>query len=222
MVHFKVSRMQRISTREHFEDFFRARAYDLIGEGTFRRHLSARKDSGDAWAVKMSSGIHSVTADVRMISSQIAHLCTSFPVLGDICKNVVLAAHPPIRIHGVQAKCALTQQLCSNCLCLPSGTKNVTVYVHMRFCRFFVFLWFICKIEYIVRCYIRCWLQTQEINEQKPSFQKLAEQIDLMSNVTQSLFDLFSTSYDHVVKSIAVLAQAQSEPVIENITQKIK
>ena len=204
-------------TEQQFKDFFKARAYDIIGEGSSRKNLNIRKDAGDPWAVQMAAGIHAVLTDVRHINSTIQQLTQSFPRLGEICKNVIIAAQPPIRIQGVQAVCAITQQKCNNCLCLPSGTKNQPIHVHMCFSRFFLFIWFICKIEYVIRCYVRCWLQTQETKTDKQqSYQKLAENIDSMEKNMAELYAFFVMSSDHILLSISNLMQSQSQPVIKN------
>lgn len=202
-------------TEEHFKDFFKARAYDIIGEGSFRKHLNIRKDAGDPWATQMAAGIHAVLSDVRHINCTIQQLTHTFPRLGEMCKNVIVAAQPPIKIQGVQAVCAITQQKCNNCLCLPSGVRNQPTHVHMRFCRFFLFVWFICKIEYVVRCYVRCWLQTHDQKE-KESYQKTAESIDCMEKHIKELYAFFVMSSEHIELSIANLNQSQNQAVIKN------
>ena len=202
-------------TQENFRDFCKARAYDIIGEGSFRKHMGARKDAGDPWAIQMTHGIHAVIADTRRIHSMITQLHSTFPLLGQICKHVVIAAHPPIKVAAVQTTCAITHQRCSNCLCLPGGTKGSTVYVHLRFCRFFAFLWFACKIEYVIRCFIRCWVQK---NTHTQSLQSLAEGVSDMDTDFGNLYTFFLLSSSHIENSISKILQSQTESIIKSDT----
>ena len=203
-------------TLEDFTHFFNARAYDIIGEGSFRKHLNSCKEARDEWAVSMSSGLQKVVSTIKAIHSLVAKLEDSYPKLGKICRQVSLSAHPPVKLHAGSVQCALTQQQCTNSLSLPSGSKNAPVLVHVRFCRFFMFLWFICKIEYIVRCFVRSWMQSSIV--EKKSYQKTAEEVSSLTPLITQLHSVFTKALDHVNSSIERLELCQKTSVI--VTEK--
>lgn len=199
-------------TVEEFKQFFNARAYDIIGEGTFRRHLNACRESRDEWAIHMSNGLQKVTANIKNVHALISKLEENYPKLGKICKQVALSAHPPIRLHAGPVQCALTQQQCTNSLSLPSGSKNTPILVHVRFCRFFMFLWFVCKIEYIVRCFVRSWIQGKET--EKKSYLRTAEEISVLNPLVDQIHSVFVKAIEHVSNSIHQLEISQKTSVI--------
>ena len=197
---------------ENFTHFFNARAYDIIGEGTFRKHLTTCKDSADPWALEMVCGIQSVLGNIKSVNVHVAKLQQSYPKVGNICKNVTLAAQPPIRLHAGQTYCEITQQPCSHSLCLPSGTRGVSTYVHVRFCRFFMFLWFVSKIEYVVRCYVRSWLQTQD--KSNSSYVEIAEQVLSMQPLLLQLHSVFVSALQHINTSVEEIHRGHSTAII--------
>lgn len=199
-------------TIEDFTHFFNARAYDIIGEGSFRKHLNSCKEAKDKWALNMSSGLQKVVANIKTVHALISKLEDTYPNLGKLCKQVSLSAHPPVKLHAGPVQCALTQQQCTNCLSLPSGSKNSPIFVHVRFCRFFMFLWFICKIEYIVRCFVRSWMQGC-IGEKK-SYKKTAEEITILSPLITQLHSVFTVAFAHINTSIEQVEVSQIASVI--------
>ena len=199
-------------TIEEFTHFFNARAYDIVGEGSFRKHLNACKEAGDDWAVDMANGVQKVLMNIKAVHTHISKLEQSYPKLGKICKQVALSAHPPVRLHAGAVQCALTQQQCTNSLGLPSGQKGNPVFVHVRFCRFFMFVWFVCKIEYVVRCFVRSWVQGQDASNL--SYQNLADKLGVLLPLVKKIHTVFLIALDHVYNSIEQLDVGQKSSVI--------
>ena len=88
-------------TAEDFRHFYLAKSYDVIGQGTFRRHLCKCKESGDPWAVDMNLGVTKVHLAVKAVQSRIAQIPKPRnAMLQSLCRNVMVGAQPPIRyIH---------------------------------------------------------------------------------------------------------------------------
>ena len=61
-------------TLEDFKHFYLAKSYDVIGQGTFRRHLCRCKEAGDPWAVDMNLGVTKVHLAVRGVQNRIAQI----------------------------------------------------------------------------------------------------------------------------------------------------
>lgn len=201
----------RVCTLGEFTEFFNSRAYDLIGEGSFRKHLTHCKEAADVWAVDMVNAIHAVTDNVKAVNSQLARFTMSSPTLVGICKNVIISAQPPVRMHIGEAVCAITQQRCSQCMNLSSGKKCPPTLVHVRFCRFFMFIWFVAKIEYVVRSCIRTWLLAQA---DECTYESVAKNVHELAPTIARIHSVFVVGFQHVMASFERLDEYNKEPVI--------
>ena len=148
-------------TLDEFRGFFHAKAFDVVGNGTYRKHLAKCKETGDHWAVTMGAQIHEVQSQIREVQSAVQDMPRNADRLAEICRDVMMSAQPPIRLFAGHAECAITQRRCTRCLDLSRAQKgHSSVYVDMRFCRFFMLLWYCNKLEYIIRSYTRTWMDT--------------------------------------------------------------
>ena len=57
-----------------FEHFYLAKSYDVIGQGSFRKHLCKCKEAGDSWALEMNQGLGKIQATIKQIQSRIAQI----------------------------------------------------------------------------------------------------------------------------------------------------
>jgi hypothetical protein len=203
-------------TLDEFRGFFLAKAYDVIGNGSYRKHLTKCKDSGDPWAVIMGAQLQAVQGHVRDIHNAVAAISTSpNNCLGDICRDVMLSAQPPIRLHAGCTTCSITGRKCMKCLDLSKTHKGHThVYVDPRFCFFFMLLWFCNKLEYIIRSFTRTWLDSRNESE---TFKTLccSLQMDLEPSIVK-MHKLFVIAKDHVVETLGRHVESQKhQPILE-------
>ena len=202
-------------TLDEFRGFFHAKAFDVVGNGAYRKHLARCKESGDPWAVAMGAQLQAVQNQVKEIHTAVCAMPQTPNRLGEICKDVMMSAQAPIRLHAGCTTCAITSRRCSKCLDLSRSHKgNVHVFVDHRFCYFFMLLWFSNKLEYIIRSFTRTWLDTRAEGE---TFKTLccALQAEIEPSVAK-MHALVIIAKDHVLSTLARYAQSQQfEPVLQ-------
>lgn len=150
-------------TYEAFKAFFCSKAYDVIGNGSYRGFLVRCRDNNDEWALQTHRHICAVTERVRAVSALLAQLRRG-PAsgLGVTCKDIVTNTTPPAHSTCVWNVCQISGQHSAACVELTrSQHKNMhPVFVHIKYMRFLSLLWFVCKIEHVIRNYTRHWLRS--------------------------------------------------------------
>jgi hypothetical protein len=134
--------------------------------------------------------------------------------LGEICRDVMMSAQPPIRLHAGCAPCTITGRRCTKCLDLSRSHKgNAHVYVDPRFCFFFMLLWYCNKLEYIIRSCTRTWLDERREEE---TFKNLCCSLrENLEPIIVRMHSLFVVGKDHVLATLRNYAQShQYEPVL--------
>lgn len=207
--------MAEVSFKE-FKDFFLAKAYDVVGNGTYRKHLARCKDGGDPWAVEMANSVQSMQAHIRDVASAVQAMPQTPNRLHDICKDVMMSAQPPIKLHAGCVTCCITEKQCMKCLDLSKTHKSSScVYVDARFCFFFMLLWFCNKLEYIIRSFTRTWLDTRGEDD---TFQDICKAIyEEMGPRVASMHKLFVVAKQHIVKTLERYAETHKVSLILEI-----
>jgi hypothetical protein len=202
-------------TLDEFRGFFLAKAYDVVGNGAYRKHLAKCKEAGDPWAVAMGQHLQAVQAQIREIHAAIVAMPPTPNHLGDLCKNVMMSAQPPIRLNAGCAVCTITGRRCLKCLDLSKTHKgNHHVYVDHRFCFFFMLLWYCNKMEYIVRCFTRTWLDSRPDSE---TFKSLCCALGAeMEPSVVRMHALFVVGKAHVLSTVSTFVEShRHEPILE-------
>jgi hypothetical protein len=140
---------------EDFTGFALCKAYDVISDGAFRKHLVTCRDRGDAWAVKMHNEQGKIGHMCRDVLNSINHLydVPHNREWARICKDVLGSAQPPIKVFTGPSVCSITGDRLECSLDLTKNGKNAKeTKVHLKFWHFFIFLWYVSKAEYIIRC----------------------------------------------------------------------
>ena len=202
-----------------FQNFFYAKAFDIIGNNTFKKHLAKCKEANDAWAIEMCADINSVQSLLRD-TQQIVQEAASSGVnkIFVISKDVMNSAQPPIKLYTGVVTCEITNQKCTQCLDFSKIQKNFrSLYIDARFSQFFLLLWYLNKIEYIIRSYVRHWLETNQATVKELNFRGVCDLIQtVFPEKIQVMHKLFNLSYQHVSASLALLQQNQMHRVILN------
>jgi hypothetical protein len=161
---------------EDFRHFFLVKSYDVIGQGTFRRHLCRCKEAGDLWAVDMNAGATRVHQAVRGVQARIAAVPRPRnALLLQLCRDVMVSAQPPVRMFAGYTTCCLSGVSCNTCIDLTHPVKNAQhVHIHARFSHFFLMLWLCSKLEYVVRSSAKAWLERQD-GRAEASFREMCE-----------------------------------------------
>lgn len=201
------SEYQYIISLDDFRHFYLAKSFDVIGAGSFRRHMCKCKEAGDPWAVEMNTGVNRVQQAIRSLQSRISQIPKPRNgFLQQLCKDVMIGAQPPIRMFVGYTTCSLSGVRCNTCIDLTRPAKNSrNVHIHARFSHFFLMLWFYSKLEYIVRSCAKAWLERQVHKEDK-NFKELCEAFkDGTEEFCTQLYGVLSKSHHHIVKTLDVL-----------------
>ena len=190
---------------EDFTGFLLSKAFDVLSNGQFKRHLIQSRDRGDAWAIQMHAQQNRIVQECKGIHAKITHLLEKAHSAGwaQICKDVMSSAQPPIRVFTGYSQCAITGESLSYSVDLSRNCKNSSdVHVHLRFWHFFILLWFTAKIEYVIRSCTKQWM---EGNASQPGegMTALCERFREMNHdLVQQMAQLFKMALDYVNNSI--------------------
>ena len=205
--------------QEDFVGFMLSKAYDVLSEGHFKKHLIQCRDRGDAWAVRMHAQQTRIAQACRRIQTRIAamHDTPQQAEWAGICRDVMASAQPPIRVFTGFSRCSITGESLDYSIDLTRAGKNSrSVNVHLRFWHWFIYLWFVAKIEYIIRSCTKQWLEALPDPAQRKDFTALCERFRTENEpLVQQMACLFRKSHDFVTASIDLYqAQFDVQPVL--------
>lgn len=208
-----------ISESEFF-NFFNSKAYDVISNGNFRKHLMICRDRGDLWATSMSSDQTKVYQECKNVFHLLSFSTTSNEFWISVCKDVMSSAQPPTKVIMGHSVCAFSKE---NLDCFLDLTKNnkkeKIIHVHLRFYHFFLFLWFVAKLEYITRACTKHWLESScnKFHQNEKNYTYLCELFsDEKKDFTAALYRAFTKALNYVVKTIELYNEEfQVVPVLK-------
>lgn len=211
--------MEQSVTLEVFKSYFFAKAFDVVGNGSYKKHLSQCKDVGDPWAVEMTNSVQAVQAYIRDINLAVQGMPHTSNRLHEICKDVMMSAQPPIKLHAGCTTCCITGRQTMKCLDLSKTHKsNSVVYVDARFCYFFMLLWYCNKLEYVVRSFTRTWLDSRSTDE---TFQQTCCKMrDELDPQVASMHKLFVAAHRHIASTLSHYAQAQKLTLVLEVKKE--
>ncbi len=193
-----------------FEDFFsytQAKAFDVISSGHFKRHLGACRENGDQWAVVMYNRQNKVASRLREVFSLVGQLTTPRSQhIQRVCRDVMSCAQPPIRVLTGENVCSLTGARVEHCIDLTRAGKNqAEVFVHPRFWRFFVLLWFCSKLEYVIRACTKQWLESRGVRPAPDTYTTICEDFSEQTmEFHERLFRLLERALAYTTASLAL------------------
>ena len=201
-------------TYNQFQNFFYAKAFDIVSNGSFKKHLTKCKEANDQWAVDMYNDTQIIQNIIKDLQALVHEIPATPSKFFEVCKDVMSSAQPPIKMYAGTATCVLTNTICHHCLDFSKiHKKEGSVFVDAKFSQFFLLLWYCNKIEYIIRSFTRNWVDQQT---EAQDFKTLCENIQntFTPHITK-IHNLFMLSHDHVVQSLHLLIAAQlHRPII--------
>lgn len=205
-------------TEEEFARFLHSKAYDVISNGNFRKHLMQCRDRGDVWAVQMTANQARVNQECRTVQSLVGGMLgTSDDSWALICKDVMSSAQPPTKVLAGYTTCFFTGERLDCCIDLTkNGKKSKEVHVHLRYWHFFIFLWFIAKLEYIIRACTKCWLERARDGEEQ-NYTYLCERfVEENREFTRNMYQVFLKAVDYVTQTVQLYKEEfQIQPVLK-------
>jgi hypothetical protein len=147
-----------------FKDYVQCKALDVIsGDGSYRRYLYQCVEKQDEWAVRMHGNVAKVTAHVRDVQALVDRVRSLQCPVGRVCTEVVTAMHAPVRVVPRLAVCSITGLHTQGCVDVSRATKTENpVLVHPKFHYFFLMLYYVHRLEHVVRSFTKYWLEQQD------------------------------------------------------------
>ena len=203
----KMSSRQEL-TYEMFKAFVCSRAYDIIGNGAYKTFLVKCRENNDTWALETHQHIIAVLEHIKSIVSTITQIRRySASGLGMICKDVITNTNPPSHSGKVWNVCQISGQHTGECVeVMRSQHKTLrTIFVHAKYAPFLNLLWYVCKIEHVIRNFTRQWLQTIEAKERdnELSMSELCEMFSQEESTLKTYFDAFKYGSSFVYDSLS-------------------
>jgi hypothetical protein len=146
-----------------FRDYVHLKAFDVIsGDGSYRRYLFECRDLQNEWAVHAQSNVSKVACHVRNIQGLVDRVRKMNTSVAKLCNEVVTAMHAPVKTVPHASQCFITGEISENCIDISRATKNCKEsLVHPKFQYFALMLYYVHRLDHVVRCYAKCWLEKQ-------------------------------------------------------------
>jgi len=181
---------------EDFQAFFKFKSCDILTNGHYKKYVTQCKENADLWAIDLYTKQNKIQQLIKQINNKLNSISKS--KLGIACKHVSNCAQPPIKILIGFSTCFITGVQSDKCLDLSkNGKKNVEIHIHPKFAYFFLFLWYICKLEYVIRACSKHWYEVKNKTSTKNKL-KLADQVQ----IDEELFDMYMTENSELCSSL--------------------
>jgi hypothetical protein len=206
---------ESVCSEKQFKNFFLLKAFDIIGNGSFKKHLARCKDTNDMWAIEMNNDVQHMQAVIKEINVKVQDIPRTPNRIFEICKDVMTSAQPPVKMFAGTVTCTITKNICNRCLDFSKiHKKDTNVFVDARFSHFFLFLWYTNKIEYIIRSYVRHWVYSQTESDYKTLCEKI--QSDLSTKIN-AMYCLYIKAYNHVMLTLSKLDTMHSQKILMDV-----
>eukprot|EP00961_Rhodomonas_salina_P254100 3434172-Rhodomonas_salina.1 len=161
------------------EGYVRFRAFDVIGNGAYRRYVNACKEKDEPWAVDISRCVLDVGSAVRTIQTYVADLQDSKKSgLHVLCNTVMENNTPPIDQTTVIAECCVSKKPKCQCIvlkCKGRGAPSITV--QSRFGHFVLMLWTVFKMDVVIKTVTRDFIDSVQDSDDA-SMKSLCDQFN--------------------------------------------
>jgi len=188
---------------DSFKDYFLCKAFDVIGNGSYKAHVIKCKDNHDAWAVSMHKSISAVNECLRQLHilfQKIDFLPNQY--LSLVSKDLLQTTSPPIcsaELWGVCGISGLHTSECVNVVC--SGRSVDTFTMHKKYFVFFKYFWFVLKLDHIIRSLMRYWIVEKQDEVTGMSKSEQCSHFSKTYNV-EKYYTIFNASMKHVSESL--------------------
>ena len=147
-----------------FEDYVSCKAFDVIsGDGSYKRYVYQCAENEEPWAVRLQQSVSKVSHCVRELQGLVERVRGLNSKLSRVCTEVVTSMHAPVRTLSGLAVCCLTDTQTRGCVDVSRATKTDSpVTVHAKFHYFVLMLYFVHRLEHVVRSMTKAWLERQE------------------------------------------------------------
>jgi len=193
-----------------FEGYIQFRILDSIAyPGTYKKFMLARKEQGVAWAVQMSTHVHSVQSAIRELEQKEQELKSSpLSALHIVWQHVAESNLPPSDLQLTIANCAISRKTAIPCVIIKGKGRGAQPFaVNSRFASFLYDLWTVYKLDILIKTFARQRMEEIDPESKLPmtaivqAFQDKREEVQYFARG-------FHNAYSHVFRSAASGLQA--------------
>lgn len=164
-------------TYEQFRDFLHMKAFDVIGDNSYRRYVVQCKDNGDDWAQRMCVGVQQMNNCIKKVSTLVDSLQTDGKIkLYKVCLEVMSSLNHPLKERAGWNVCFISGERSDSCVEVSrSGRSDTCTVVHSKFSTFISLLWYVVKFEQIVRMMTKQWVEAKTMGLPDPLCREVRE-----------------------------------------------
>lgn len=216
---------------QHFTDFFTCKAFDVIGGGTYKPYIIKCKENNDQWAVNIHFSNNVILDAIKSVIILLQQTQTLPNTrLNMILKEIVNNTTPPICVVLNWGVCHISGEHSKHCVKLIRHNTRLaeTVCMQKKYFQFIKMLWYICKLEHIIRTITRHWI---EQNSHTLKNLNTMEQCELFQKTFHNIekhYFYFGKALNHVTKSFEAYIQhyvfeipLQLDFDVKNISKKV-
>jgi hypothetical protein len=183
-----------------FEGYIQFRILDSIAyPGTYKKFMLARKEQGVAWAVQMSTHVHSVQSAIRELEQKEQELKSSpLSALHIVWQHVAESNLPPSDLQLTIANCAISRKTAIPCVIIKGKGRGAQPFaVNSRFASFLYDLWTVYKLDILIKTFARQRMEEIDPESKLPmtaivqAFQDKREEVQYFARG-------FHNAYSHV------------------------
>lgn len=164
-------------TLEDVEAYVKYKAFDVIGNGSYRKYVNSVKERGESWATDVLQHVSAVSAAVKYIQTLVGDLQNAYNRRGlyQLCQAVIENNTPPIDQATVIAECIVSGKDKCHCIvlrCKGRGASSITV--QGRFSHFILMLWTVFKMDLVIKTTTRDFIDSLD-NSDDMSMKQLCD-----------------------------------------------
>jgi hypothetical protein len=220
--------------KKTLNSFLTMRAYDIISNGQYKKHVVHNKENCEAWAIELYAHYQKTLACMRNVSqiqSQIRSC--GYDRLATLCSLVAECSEYPFTTNNSWSVCYLTGVRCKNSLLVkrnhltftstkraklstsvqmsamqPANTVD-TIDIHSKFRKFLVSYWMLSRFETVLKVIMRQWIQQSPLTD-STDYSMLCRHFSEDIPFQDDISNLFFSSWVHVYKSVAMLVSSKA------------
>ena len=139
------------------ETYVKFRAFDVIGNGSYRKYVNSCRERGESWAVRMQESVVQANSATKVIQQLVSDLQKANKTgLYLLCQTIIENNTPPIDQNTVISECSVSGKAKSQCIvlkCKGRGAPSITV--QSRFGHFVLMLWTVFKMDLVIKTLTR-------------------------------------------------------------------